>query len=174
MPPSISFYIGQALGILATLITLLSYQTNSNRRLLSLQTAATLSNGLSYLFLQAYSGFALNLLCIARNLIYYVQKPKSAINRLSAVLLSLGMILLGIYSWQGPASLLIMSALTINTFIMSLGSPQLLRKSILLTSSLILVYNVIVFSLGGIANESVAIISSIIGIIRFRSQKERI
>ena len=174
MPPSISFYIGQGLGILATLITLLSYQTNRNRRLLALQTAATLSNGLSYLFLQAYSGFALNLLCIVRNLIYYRQKPKTTVNRLSAVLLSLGMILLGLYSWQGPASLLIMSALAINTVFMSFGSPQLLRKSILLTSILILVYNVIVFSLGGIANESVALISSVIGIIRFRSQKERI
>lgn len=162
--------IGQAFGILATLITLLSYQTNSNKRLLAIQTAATLSNCLSYLFLQAYSGFALNIVCILRNLVYYFQKPKTTVNRLSALLLAFAMIPLGALSWQGPVSLLIISALAINTLIMSLSNPQLLRKSILLTSSLILLYNVFVFSIGGIANEAVAIVSSIVGILRFRKK----
>ena len=170
MSPSIPFSIGQAFSILATLITLLSYQTNSNKRLLAIQTTATLSNCLSYLFLQAYSGFALNIVCILRNLVYYFQKPKTAANRLSALLLALAMIPLGALSWQGPVSLLIISALAINTLIMSLGDPQLLRKSILLTSSLILLYNVFVFSIGGIANEAVAIVSSIVGILRFRKK----
>jgi len=36
---------------------------------------------------------------------------------------------------------------------------------------MIIIYNVFVFSLGGIANETVAIVSSIIGIIRFRKDK---
>ncbi|MBQ8350456.1 MAG: YgjV family protein [Clostridia bacterium] len=165
--------IGQALGVLATVITLLSYQTNSNRRLLVVQTAATLSNCLSYLFLQASSGFALNIVCILRNVIYYFQKPRTTANRISALLLAAAMTVLGAFSWQGPVSLLIIIALALNTLFMSLGSPQLLRKSILLTSTLILLYNIFVFSIGGMANEIVAIVSSIIGIIRFRTNAQK-
>ncbi|MBQ3591957.1 MAG: YgjV family protein, partial [Clostridia bacterium] len=53
------------------------------------------------------------------------------------------------------------------TVFMSMRSPQLLRISILFTCSLILVYNIFVFSIGGILNESVSIVSAAIGIVRF-------
>ena len=76
-------------------------------------------------------------------------------------------------SWQGPISLLVIIALAINTIVMSLGKPQRLRESVLLTSSMVLVYNIFVFSLGGIVNESVAIVSSVIGIVRFVAKKKR-
>ena len=81
------------------------------------------------------------------------------------------MIPLGILSWQGPISILMIVALAINTVCMSFGIPQLLRKSILLTSTLVLIYACSVFSIGSILNESLAIISSIIGIVRFRKEK---
>ena len=83
------------------------------------------------------------------------------------------MVGLGALSWQGPISLLVIIALALNTMVMSLGKPQLLRQSVLLTSSMILVYNIFVFSLGGIVNESVAIVSSAIGIVRFVANKKR-
>jgi hypothetical protein len=82
------------------------------------------------------------------------------------------MIILGAISWQGYVSLLIIVALALNTVFMSVGDPQLLRKSVVFTSSLVLIYNCFVFSLGGIANEGVSIVSSIIGIIRFYKGKE--
>ena len=68
-------------------------------------------------------------------------------------------------------SLLIIFALAANTIFMSFGNPQLLRKSILLTSTCVLIYNVFVFSIGGITNEGISIVSSVIGIIRFRKEK---
>ena len=37
---------------------------------------------------------------------------------------------------------------------------------------MVLIYNVFVFSIGGITNEAVAIVSSIVGIIRFRKTKK--
>ncbi len=75
---------------------------------------------------------------------------------------------LGALSWQGAESLLIIIALAVNTVFLSFGRPQLLRYSILFTSSAILIYNVLVFTVGGIANEAIAITSSVIGIIRFK------
>ena len=92
--------------------------------------------------------------------------------KIISLLLALAMVVLGLLSWQGPVSLLIIAALAANTIFLSFGNPQLLRKSILGTSTLVLLYNIFVFSLGGIANESLSIFSSAVGIARFRREKE--
>ena len=165
--------IGQILGIIATIITFASYQVNSKRRLLAIQTVSTLFTCISYLFLGATSGFALNIVCIVRNVVFYFVDSKSKWNYIAASALALCMVVLGALSWQGLISLLVIIALAVNTVVMSLGKPQRLRESVLLTSSMVLVYNIFVFSLGGIVNESVAIVSSIIGTIRFYSKNNK-
>ena len=171
MNPMTQEIIGQILGIIATIITFLSYQMNTKRTLLMAATAATLCTCLSYLFLGASSGFVLNVVCLVRNVAFYFQDEKSKFNFISACILALIMVVLGAFSWQGPVSLLIIFALAANTIFMSFGNPQLLRKSILLTSNCVLIYNVFVFSIGGITNEGISIVSSVIGIIRFRKEK---
>lgn len=171
MTPQTQQLIGQALGILATVITVISYQMNTKKSLLLVQTAATTCTCLAYFFLGAASGFALNVVCIIRNIVFYFQKDSGKVHTISSLLLAGAMVVLGALSWQGPVSLLIISALAANTIFMSFGNPQLLRKSILGTSSLVLLYNVFVFSLGGIANEGLSIVSSVVGILRFRREK---
>lgn len=170
--PQTQQIVGQILGILATVITGISYQMNTKRSLLLVQTAATACTCLAYLFLGAASGFALNIVCILRNVVFYFQKGSGKGHMIPALLLATAMVVLGALSWQGPVSLLIIAALAANTVFLSFGNPQLLRKSILGTSSLVLLYNIFVFSLGGIANESLAIVSSLVGIVRFRQETQ--
>ena len=170
--PQTQQIIGQALGILATVITVISYQMNTKKSLLLVQTAATACTCLAYLFLGAASGFALNVVCIIRNVVFYFQKDSGKAHTLTALTLALAMVVLGTLSWQGPVSLLIIAALAANTVFLSFGNPQLLRKSILGTSTLVLLYNIFVFSLGGIANEALSIVSSAVGILRFRREKK--
>lgn len=163
--------IGQALGIIATVITFISYQVNTKSRLLIIQTSATLCTCLSFLFLGASTGFALNIVCILRNVLFYFQKDKSVAHTVTAIVLAITMVVLGIFSWQGPVSLLMIVALAANTLFMATGNPQILRKSVIGTSSMILAYNAVVFSIGGMANEGISVISSIIGIVRFRKEE---
>ena len=160
--------LGQILGIIATVLTFFSYQTNSKKRLLIIQTTATLCTCLSFLFLNAATGFALNVVCIARNISFYFQPEQSKARYIAAILFALSMACLGFVTWQGWISLLIILALAANTLFMALGNAQQLRKSILLTSTMVLLYNVFVFSIGGIANEGLSIVSAIIGILRYR------
>ena len=163
--------IGQALGIIATVLTFASYQFNTKKQVLILQTVATLSTCISYFFLGALSGFALNVVCVVRNITYYFQKSRTPSCYVSTAIFAVVMLVLGVMSWQGAISALIIVALIINTFFLSLGVPQLLRKSILFTSTLVLMYNIYFLSIGGISNEAIAIISSVIGIIRFKKEK---
>lgn len=163
--------IGQALGIFATALTFVSYQTNNKQKLLIIQSFATLCTCLSFLFLDAKTGFALNIVCLARNIVFYFQKEKTRFSYVSAGIFTIAMIVLGAMSWQGPISLLMIIALGVNTVFISLGDPQLLRKSILVTSTMVIIYNIFVFSIGGIANEGISIVSSVIGIIRYEKKK---
>lgn len=164
--------IGQILSFIAPVITFISYQVNSKKKLLILQTGATLATCLAYLFLGATSGFTLNIVCIIRNVAFFFQDSKSKFNLISACILAVIMGGLGFLSWEGPISLLVIFALAANTIFMSFGNAQLLRKSVVVTSSMILVYNIFVFSSGGIINESVAVVASIIGIITFVKMKK--
>ena len=164
--------LGQILGILATVITALSYQMNTKKSLLLTQSLATACTCISYLFLGASSGFALNIVCLVRNGCFYYLKEGQKPIYISTAILATAMVVLGAFSWQGPISLLMIIALAVNTVFLSLGKPQILRYSILLTSSMILIYNIYVFTIGGMLNESIAIFSSLIGIIRFRRGRE--
>ena len=109
--------IGQILGIVATIITAISYQVNNKRGLLAVQSAATLSTCLGYLFLGAMSGFALNIVCLVRNGVFFFfdKNQKGMAYRIAAVLLAICMVVLGAISWQGWVSLLIIVALALNT-----------------------------------------------------------
>ena len=152
---------GQILGFAATAATILSYQANTPRKLMINQCFATVFTCISYLLLGADSGFVLNIVCLVRNVSFAFLKPQSTPMKIAAPLLSLAMLVFGIFSWQGPISLLIMLGLAINTFFLSLGKPQVLRYSILLTCTMVLIYNVAVFSMGGILNEAFAVISAL-------------
>ena len=57
---------------------------------------------------------------------------------------------------------------------MSFGDAQLLRKSVIGTSTMVLIYNFCIPNptIGGIINESVAIVASIIGIVTFIRMKK--
>jgi hypothetical protein len=162
--------LGQTLGIIATLITALSYQANTKKKLLFIQSVATLCTCISYLLLGATSGFALNIVCLIRNVCFYFQKEGKTLFYISTSIFVVMMGILGAMSWQGPISLLIIVALAANTFFLSLGKPQMLRYSILVTSLMVLIYNIYVLAIGGILNESIAILSAFIGIIRFRKK----
>ena len=79
-------------------------------------------------------------------------------------------VLLGALAWQGWFSLMPIISLLINTYFMSKGDPRLVRKSILVSSPIMIVYDVLVASCGGILFESVMIISSLIGVLRYRRE----
>ena len=162
--------IGQAFGILAVMLTFISYQCKGKKSLLAVQTSSTAAMVLHYLLLGASTGYVLNIVCVLRNIIYFFKDKKPFDNPIIPYILAVIMGVTGAFSWNGLPSLLIITALTINTVFLS-KSPQTLRKSILLTSSLILVYNIFNLAIGGIINEAVAITSSIIGICRFRNKK---
>ena len=163
--------LGQILGWTAALLTFLSYQCKEHKKLLAIQTLSTLSICLSYLLLHAQSGKILNIICILRNFIIYRKDIKFFSYPFWPYLLAIIMGITGVSSWQGPISLLIITALMINTLFLYFPNVQNLRKSILLTSTMIAIYNIYYTVWGGVVNELIAISSAVIGLYRYRAKR---
>ncbi len=164
--------IGHALGFISVGLFFYSYQRTQKRKLMIIQTIATALSCIQYLLIGAFSGFALNIVCIIRNFIFYSRDKKQRSDWTSPILLSLCIAVASIFSWEGIHSLLITLGLVINTMCMGMLNAKTFRKTILISSSLILLYNIFAFSYSGILSESISLISVVIGIIRYRSSQQ--
>jgi hypothetical protein len=161
--------IGQLFGGIAVLLGFLSFQVSSSKKLLLVQIATAAVFCIHYLLIGATSACILNIVGIIRNIIYYHRDKKFFSGNYIPYLFGLIMLISGIFSWQGIFSLFLVSGQVINTVCLSLKNPQNIRKSILVSSPLVLIYDVYALSIGGIIYESVVIISSIIGLRRYRN-----
>lgn len=168
----ISMMIGQAMGLVAVVLGFMSFQMRTQKKLLVLQTATTIAFCIHYYLIGATSGLMLNLLGIIRNLAYYHKDKPIFSGKKCPIFFAVLMGLVGLLSWQGYYSIFVVLGLVINTYCLSFANPQYIRTSILVSSPLVLTYDAFVMSIGGVIYESVVIVSSIIGIIRYRTQKE--
>lgn len=164
---------GQIFGWLTTLCSAVSYQLKTKKQLLIAQTLATAFMALSYLLLGAYSGMLLNVVCLIRNLIYSSNKKFCSYRWWPYVLAGVS-VLCGIFTWQGPMSLFAIVGLAVNTVAMSTPNLQRFRRSILFTSTLVLIYDIYFAVWGGVMNEVLALVSASVGLYRFRNKEEKV
>ena len=164
--------IGQVISVVAVLITFLTYQMRSSRAIMITLSAATLVSCVAYALLGGTTALWLNLVSILRNFLYCFHKKNKILAISLPILLAAVMSVMSIFLWEGYHSLFFVVGLALNTLAMGYFNPQNLRKSILLTSSLILIYNLFIPSIGGSINEVVAITSSVIGLICYKGKKQ--
>ncbi len=163
--------IGQILGIVAVILGFISYQVKTDRQLLIVHALTCVVFSVHYYLLGAIPAALLNGVGVLRDIVYYYKDKKFYRPRLFPMIFAVIMLGLGIYSANGIHSILIILGLVINTVCLSFRDPQNVRKSVLITCPLVLIYDIIELSLGGIVYESVAMISAIIGIVRYRNGK---
>ena len=164
------YMIGQAFGVIAVILGFVTYQVRTQKSLLLVQTFTTLVFVIHYLLIGAMSGMALNMVAMIRNIIYSRRDRGIFSGKAWPFIFAAIMGVMGALSWQGWHSIFVVLGLVINSVCMSFKDPQNIRKSILVTSPMVLVYDAVSLSLGGIVYESVAIVSAVVGMIRFRKQ----
>lgn len=159
--------IGHALGFISVGLFFYSYQCTQKSKIMIIQTVATALSVIQYLLIGASSGFALNIICIIRNFIFYYREKNQRTDMVSPILLAVCMAIVSFFSWEGIHSLLITLGLAVNTICMGVFNAKTFRKTILISSTLILIYNIFASSYSGILSESISLISAVIGIIRY-------
>ena len=163
--------IGQVFGIIAIILGFISYQVKTQRKLLFTQSAVAFVFCIHFFLIGAYSGMAMNLVCLVRNFAYDYRMKKGYSGKLLPCIFVGIQIIACAITWEAWYSVFILLGLCINTYCMSFTSPQSVRKSILVTSPLVLIYDLFARSLGGSIFEAVAVISAAIGILRNRTKE---
>lgn len=165
--------IGQILGIVAVILGFVTYQMRSPKALLIVNLITCGVFCAHYLLIGAISGFVLNALGIVRNLVYTNRDKKIFSSPVWPYIFAVIMLIAGLVTWQDWRTILMICALVINSVCLSLKNAQHIRYSLLITCPLVMLYDVLVHSYGGIIYEGMSIVSAVIGIIRFRRQKEK-
>lgn len=169
-PEEIRLLIGQILGFVAVIIGFISYQMKSSKGVMFMQAMVSAVFCIHYMLLNAMSGFVLNIVCFIRNFVYFGRDKKILSGKWIPIAFAVIISVLGALSWQGWPSIFLILGLAINSICASAKNPQTIRKSILVTSPLVIIYDVLVASYGGILFETIVIVSSIIGLIRSRNK----
>ena len=164
--------LGNISGFIGAVFAFISYQAKTPKKLLFYQTCLSTTQILTYAILGGWTGVAMNVVCVIRNGIYYSKKPLLFKRNVWAYILAAVLGIMGAISWEGPISLLEIIPLIVNTVVLSLGDNVKLRFSILFTSSSVLAYDLCVMSYMGAILEAGSIISSAIGLIRYRKRKK--
>lgn len=168
----ILYIIGQILGIIAIIIGFVTFQMKTKRQILFLQTTTTVIFSFHYFLIGALTGTAMNVVGAVRNIVYDYCAKKGYKTKVVPIIFVIIQATMAILTWNAWYSVFIFLGVCINTYCMSLSEPQNVRASILVSSPMVLVYNVFSVSIGGMIYESVAIISSILGLIRNRKTKK--
>ena len=161
------FILAQAVGFIALLFFIISFQLNTHKGIMFCQTAAMSLFTIHFYLIGAPTGAAMNAIAVVRGIVFYHRDKKWASGRIWPILFCAAFILFGLITWQGPLSLLSIVTMLINTYSFAATDPTVTRVTILFAVPFSLIYNIICLSIPGILNDSLAFFSTIVGIFRF-------
>lgn len=166
---NLNFILGQIFGAIALIILVISLQKNDRKELIKLQVLSCFGYFLQYCFLSAWTGALMNLICGIRNIVYYKKNKK--VSKFVIALFCIMMIVVSIFSYNGPISLLPMIATALYTIFLGIGNITTIRIVETISCTLFLIYNVKVKAITGLIATIVELIAVIIALINERKQK---
>ena len=166
---NMNFLITQSIGMVSTVLFLLSYQMKSNKSLYLVQAAGCGTFALLYLLLGAYSGCLSQVFVIVRNLMLsrYNQWPWVRFKGWVPVFILISLVITH-STWGGPISLiplLVMIAGTIGMWTNNAGVIRLV--GLIFISPPWIVYDVLIGAYSAIINEVLVMVFVLSSIYRF-------
>ena len=159
----------QAIGFLGLAFYLSSYQFKSNRTLFTFQMLGSLMFALQFVLLDAASGCLSLILNAARSILLMKYNDWPWVRRKALPLLFCVLyLLIAVFTWAGPLSLLILAPSLLGTFYFWSNNARTIRLGCLFCSCPCwLIYDMFVGSWGGVLNEAITILSILVSIYRF-------
>ena len=166
-----SVFFVQALGFIALALQVLSMQAKSYKTMICMTVTSECLFGLQLIFLGAFTGAATNLMAGVTNTIYYFCNKSGKKTTVLQFCFSVLFIAVGILTWAGPISLLVIMAKVISTVAHGINKPKFIRVSRLISMPMWVIYDGIAGSIGGVINDLLVIASSLIGLFRYDRKK---
>jgi zinc transporter ZupT len=160
------FWIAQALGAVAVIIQVVTYQRNNRTDILLGVMSAQILFVVHFILLGGYTGAAVNAIGATRNLIF--AKSKKIIK--SSLLLWVFLVLqltVTVLTWQGLLSCLALLGAWLSTIAFWQSNPRNIRRLIIFMPLCWFVYNLFISSYVGMASNMFVFVSTLIAIYRF-------
>ena len=166
------FIVAQIFGALALTILIISLQKNSKTKLLLHQSISSLLYALQYLFLNAYTGCFINLICMIRNMIFnrYPKKRPPVYWLIITIVL---MIFFSSLSYTGVISFLPMIAVILYSIALWHGNLTVIRTTEIISCSLYILYNIKVLAITGLIATIIELVGAIITVYKFDIKKKK-
>ena len=166
------YYISQGVGLVAIVCSLLSFQAKKRSGIMAMQMSASMLFCIKLFLLGAWTGACLDLISFFRTLIFANNQKKWASSPLWLLFFATVMVVTGIFTWESPLSLLAILGALFSTLALWMKKEQYIRLISLLVGCCWIIYYIPFKDFTGIASESIAIISILIALLRFKSKKD--
>ena len=165
----------QAIGIVAMILSVTSFQMKTKKQIIILQCMTGVVFAIHYFMLPDGTGMAgavVNVIAIVRNIVFSLKDKSLFASKWWVVFFCVVMGGSAIVSRPEPISVFMCIAMVFNTLAVAAEKPIDTRKRILISSPFAFVYNVVIFSVGGIANEALVEIITLITFLREKKQSQ--
>lgn len=166
------FIVAQIFGALALAILIISLQKNSKTKLLLYQSISSLLYALQYLFLNAYTGCFMNLICMIRNMIFN-QYPKKRPPIYWLIITIVLMIFFSSLSYTGVISFLPMIAVILYSIALWHGNLTVIRTTEIISCSLYILYNIKILAITGLIATIIELVGAILAVYKFDIKKKK-
>ena len=165
--------VAQLFGFLALGAVVLSYQQKNRLALLRLQILANALFALSYFMLGAMSMAVMSIINMARSYVFSKDETNWGKNPAWLYIFLAVPIIGSIIAWEGPLSLLVMSATLLLTVALYSKNLTFMRRMFLVPPLLYFTYNLANRAYGGIGSDLFSFASAAIAIWRFDIRKQK-
>ncbi len=159
-------FLAQAIGIIAMIFNISSFQCKKNKTLFIFIGIGSLFFSINFLLLGAYVSAVYNIISIIRSVLALNEKffTKKSFYFICALY-----IIGTVFAYDNPWSIVLFVAQIVQTYAMWFKDGSVIRKSqYYFVSPVWIVNNIIVFSIGGILCELFMMSSAIISYLRFK------
>ncbi len=163
----------QVLGFAGMFIQIFSMQSKDYKKVIGMTITGELIFAVQLLLLGGITGAATNFAACVTNLIYYARIRKDKSTLPFQIIFSIVFVAIGILTWEGPISLLVIIAKLVSTVSYGIKDTKVIRRLKLVSMPLWLIYDCIHFSIGGVLNDLMIIISTVVAIFRLDVKREK-
>ncbi len=180
MELTLPYILSQVFIIINYALLAISYYCKDRKTVLVISFMAVIANGLSYVFLNAYSGLAMCILALIRNIIFLIDEKKNGKRDkiykkdiIILVILYTIAIISAIFTYEGILSLLSVVGTMLYTYSVWQKKTIIYKFMGIPVGISWIIYNVYIMSIFGIILESVLLVSSTMGYILELKEKKK-
>lgn len=157
----------EIVGVIGILSAAIIYQQKTRKGLMITKLISDFIWAAHYVLLGAYSGVAICVLAVFRELIFMNRgRYKWASHVIWPIFFSTAALGTSFLTWNGPISILPAAASALSVVAFWIGKPKLSRVLLFPISTAMVIYDIFTGSHSGIVNEAISMTSAVIGIIR--------